>query len=164
MLTHQTLLGAGCRAKLLVLVGLTIRETEVLLPLQKSLSSGVSSVLQPGWCLEFGRYGRRARWRASTEFPKESRPSYFLSRPRFAVAPLSGVIHTHGFSAVSFTPFRIFHLDSRAPYVSFHLVPVQLSSCLCGLGVSALQWIVRFDISSESSATAKRLARQLPHR
>jgi len=65
MLTHQTLLGAGQSLKLLVLVGLTIRVSGVLLALQNSLSSGPSSVLQPGWCMEFERYSRRAPWRAS---------------------------------------------------------------------------------------------------
>ena len=154
----------GWSPKLLILISLTIRESGVLLALQNSLSSGPSSVLQPGWCLEFGRYGRRALWRALTEFPGESRPSSFLSRPRFAMAPLSGVIHTSGVSAVSFTPFLISNLDSRAPYVSFHLLPDQLLSRLWHLGVSALRWIIRFDVSSDTSATAKRVTRQLPHR
>jgi len=67
----------------------------------------------------------------TNELPGESRPSSLeslvltpaLSRPRFAVAPSSGVIHMPGVPAVSFTPFLISRLDSRAPYVSFRLLP-----------------------------------------
>jgi len=65
------------------------------------------------------------------ELPGESRLSSLESlvltpahsRPQFAVAPSSGVIHMPGVPAVCFTPFLIFRLDSRAPYVSFRLLP-----------------------------------------
>ena len=99
--------------------------------------------------------------------------------PRFAVAPSSRVIHTPGVLAISFTPFLISHLDSRAPHISFCLLPNPLSSHSPRLGVSALRQMVRrmpssvpdslrisfqFGRSSDASATAEWLARQLPHR
>jgi len=81
----------------------------------------------------------------TNELPGESRLSSLeslvltpaLSRPRFAVAPSSRVIHTPGVLAVSFTPFLISRLDSRAPYVSFRLlprstvVPLAALRCIC---------------------------------
>ena len=83
----------------------------------------------------------------TNELPGESRPSPreslvltpALSRPRFAVAPSSGVIHTPSVSAVSFTPLLIFHLDSRAPHVSFRLLPDQLLSRLRRSGISSIR-------------------------
>jgi len=59
----------------------------------------------------------------TNELSEESRPNTFPLMPPVAVAPSSGVIHTPGVSAVSFTPFLISRLDSRAPYVSFRLLP-----------------------------------------
>jgi len=81
----------------------------------------------------------------TNELPGESRPSSLeslvltptLSCPRFAVTPSSGVIHTPGVPAVSFTPFLISRLDSQAPYISFCLLPrstvVSLAAlrCIC---------------------------------
>jgi len=89
----------------------------------------------------------------------------------FALDPLS--------PGVTATPFFISRLDSRAPYVSFRLRPRSTVVQLAALRGIALRWIVRrmpdgvpdslrisfrFGRSSDALATAKQLARRLPHR
>jgi len=85
----------------------------------------------------------------------------------------------HADRRVAHQTLPISRLDSRAPCVSSRLHPDPLSSHSPRLGVSALRRMVRrmsgavpdglrisfrFGGSSDASATAKRLARQLPHR
>jgi len=99
----------------------------------------------------------------TNELPGESRPSSLeslvltpaLSRPWFAVAPSSGVIHTPGVPAISFTPFLISRLDSRAPYVSLRLLPLST--------VIPLAALRRICASVDGATHARRRARRLAY-